>query len=413
MGLQKELRDYVESSPNIENLLPSGDITDQKLEENTPGTQSASLTVENVESKTLKTRQNNESNNEIKSFLDFFSQSYSLKGKQISISDKTVRKIEEKRIPGNKHDEDLANLLKSKVVEDKLLQVPPQILIAVMESKFDFQSRNRIIAYISQSVYQHPMLKAEEYKTALLIENPDLDQLFRKLNDSIIRFNDNQNKNENKSEHLSADALKQLRRNSIITFLLIFSVKQHWPSEKFITCFNEYYLATRHQIDVAKQLSNNAALAKPGRDDGLAIVAKVLLKRIHSLSQDLLEAVKKIERNYLRALNAEEEVRKSTEIIVERDLTISGLEIQIAELTLEIANRETAILNAATHHIDDYDAIRTRVLRMLSAQVDLLTDGLHALRKGNKDVAEEFMDRTISSLSREIENLRIGREAGD
>jgi len=257
------------------------------------------------------------------------------------------------------------------------------------------------------------MLKAEEYRTALLIEKPDLDQLFRKLNDSIIRFNNNQNKSENKSDHLSPDALKQLRRNSIITLLLIFSIKQQWPTEKFITCFNKYYLETRHQIDVAKQLSNNAALAKPGRDSGLAIVAKVLLKRINALSQDLLEAGRKIERNYLRALNAEDEVRKATEIIEGRDLSISGLEIQIAELTLEIANRETAILNAATHHIDDYDAIRTRVLRMLSAQVDLLTDGLHALRKGNKDVAEEFMDRTISSLSREIENLRISREAGD
>ena len=129
--------------------------------------------------------------------------------------------------------------------------------------------------------------------------------------------------------------------------------------------------------------------------------------------QDLHEAGRKIESIYLRALNAEDEVGKATETIGERDLSISGLEIQISQLTMEIAHRETAILNAATHHIDDYDAIRTRVLRMLGTQVDLLTDGLHALRKDNREVAEEFMERTISSLNRELENLRISREVGD
>jgi hypothetical protein len=91
----------VESSPNIENQIPGGDVVDQKLEEQTLATQSVLTTTDNVESETLKTRQINENNNEIESFLDFFRHSYSLKGKQISISDKTVKKIEEKRSNNN------------------------------------------------------------------------------------------------------------------------------------------------------------------------------------------------------------------------------------------------------------------------------------------------------------------------
>lgn len=403
----------MESNPNIESQNSDETGTDNKFVKDALVTQSTSSSADDVKSKTLKTLQIKESANEIASVLDFFRHCYSQKGKQITLSDKTQEKLEEKGSRGRKQDEDLTELLKINVLEDNLLQVPPQILIAIMGSKLSFQWKNRFASYVSQSLQYHPMLNTKEYKDVLLAADPDLDQLFRKLTASISRFNEQQNFVEDRPERLSPEALKQLRRNSVTIFLLILSIKQKWSTEKFITCFNKYYLDTRHQVDVAKELPNIASLAKQGSTTGTAIVAKVLLRQINSLNQDLLEAGRKIESNYLRALNAEDEVGKATETIGERDLTISGLEIQISQLTMEIAHRETAILNAATHHIDDYDAIRTRVLRMLGTQVDLLTDGLHALRKDNREVAEEFMERTISSLNRELENLRISREVGD
>lgn len=403
----------MESNPNIESQSPNAAATDNKLVEGGLVTQSTSPSVDSVESKTLKTLRIKESTNEITSVLDFFRHCYSQKGKQITLSDKTRKKLEDKGSPSRKNDEDLADLFKSNVLEDNLLQVPPQILIAIMGSKFGLQWKKKFVSYISQSLQYHPMLNTKEYRDALLAEDPDLDQLFRKLTASINRFSENPNLGDKSSDSLSPDALKQLRRNSVILFLLIFSLKQQWSTEKFITCFNKYYLATEHPINVAEELSNIASLANQGSTIGIAIVAKALLKQINSLSQDLLVAGRKIESNYLRALEAEDEVGRATETIAERDSFISGLETQISQLTMEIANRERAILNAATHHIDDYHAIRTSVLRMLGEQVDLLTVGLHALRKDNKEVAEEFMDRTISSLNRQIEKLRISREVED
>ena len=335
---------------------------------------------------------------EIKTPLDFFRHSYSLKGKQIVLSDKVRKGIEDRGNPGNKHDADLADLLMASVLEDSLLQVPPQILISIMGSNFAYEWKKRFVRYLSDSVHKHPMLNAEPYRTALLVEDPNLDDLFRRLSGSIQRFDDERN--------LNADALNQLRRNSITTFLLIFSIKQRWQTEKFITSFNQYYWNPHHQIDVKKQHLNIASLAKPGRDTSPAIVATVLLRRMNSLKNELAETENKLEISHLRAVSAEVEVEKGLEVIGRRDGTISQLEAQISQLELEIRKREQAIQNAETHHIDDNDAVRTRVLRMLGKQVDLLTDGLHALRKDNKEVAEEFMDRTISSLSREIENLR-------
>ncbi len=58
------------------------------------------------------------------------------------------------------------------------------------------------------------------------------------------------------------------------------------------------------------------------------------------------------------------------------------------------------------HHVDDVEGLRTSVIRNLSAQVDLLADGLHAIRNGKADIAEEFLDRALISLQKQREQLR-------
>jgi hypothetical protein len=56
--------------------------------------------------------------------------------------------------------------------------------------------------------------------------------------------------------------------------------------------------------------------------------------------------------------------------------------------------------------IADYEALRTSALRALIRQADLLDDGLHALRHGRTAVAEEFVERSLVAIRKEIEILR-------
>ncbi len=55
-----------------------------------------------------------------------------------------------------------------------------------------------------------------------------------------------------------------------------------------------------------------------------------------------------------------------------------------------------------SHTIDDLATDLGKLRRTVSQQVDLLTDGLDALRAGRYAVAEEFMERARDSLAKRL-----------
>jgi hypothetical protein len=63
-----------------------------------------------------------------------------------------------------------------------------------------------------------------------------------------------------------------------------------------------------------------------------------------------------------------------------------------------------------SHLVDDYEALRTQIIRKLSFQVDLLGDALYAIRSGEKAVAEEFVDRALRKIDGEVKRLRALEE---
>ena len=46
------------------------------------------------------------------------------------------------------------------------------------------------------------------------------------------------------------------------------------------------------------------------------------------------------------------------------------------------------------------------MIRRLTTQIELLSDGLHALRNGSPEVTDEYLDRALSAFRQEVESLR-------
>jgi hypothetical protein len=57
------------------------------------------------------------------------------------------------------------------------------------------------------------------------------------------------------------------------------------------------------------------------------------------------------------------------------------------------------------HIIADLSADRATAIRALKSSSELLTDGLHALRNGSPNVADEFMDRAITAITNALEAI--------
>ena len=385
-----------ESGSENENL--SDNETDNSLPENGADMIIISNIPQSVEPDESKMRRKKEVRLEIETIFDFFEHSYSLKGKAVQIEEPAKSNIEKQKTLNSKEELEISALLKIRVPDDEGLQVPPQILISLMESNLTHVLKTRISRYLSDALQFHPMLSAEIYRNTLASATPDFQELFKQLQSSIERF-----KNQRSFTPLE---LMRLRRNAITTFLLIFSLRQRWETEEFISKFNQYFWSSFDRVDLNASMSNIARLSKSDEDSGSAVVAKVMFNRIDSLNAMLLKANRQIEINHVRALNAEDEVEQRANVNADLQRKILLLAEDVSALTMEIAERDKTIENAATHHVDDYNTFRTRILRMLMKQVELLVDGLHALRNNNHEVADEFMDRTILSLNREIEKLK-------
>jgi uncharacterized protein YnzC (UPF0291/DUF896 family) len=62
---------------------------------------------------------------------------------------------------------------------------------------------------------------------------------------------------------------------------------------------------------------------------------------------------------------------------------------------------------AEAYRRDDLEKLRGSVVRTLSEQVQLLDDGLHALRAGRTEVADEYMERVRDSIDKTLKAVRL------
>ena len=95
----------------------------------------------------------------------------------------------------------------------------------------------------------------------------------------------------------------------------------------------------------------------------------------------------------------------SAELDAERQRA-AQLASELAALRKALTAERSSRVVDQSHHVDDFETLRTRVLRQLSAQADLLADSLHALRHGSTDIAEEFVDRSLTAITKEVTQLK-------
>ena len=106
---------------------------------------------------------------------------------------------------------------------------------------------------------------------------------------------------------------------------------------------------------------------------------------------------------------AERERETASSLLAEleqKNSLISGLEVRVAELEGQLEKEQRGRFADEVHAVDDYENLRTQIIRQLSGQVNLLHDGLHALRNGSMAVADEFIDRALSKIDGELKRLK-------
>jgi hypothetical protein len=99
-----------------------------------------------------------------------------------------------------------------------------------------------------------------------------------------------------------------------------------------------------------------------------------------------------------------------SERVQELQAQLNERDQRIADLQKDLAGERQAHDHSRIHLKDDYEQLRTRMLRRLKAEASLLTDGLQALRRDppKTHVMDDHAERALEGLKKEIRGLESG-----
>ncbi|MEU1186545.1 hypothetical protein [Streptomyces sp. NPDC005859] len=198
---------------------------------------------------------------------------------------------------------------------------------------------------------------------------------------------------------------ERLVRHAIACYGLLRALQRDWTLDQFIDA--SYDSLWRYEAPEAAGLERAASQVGASSDHKvLGIVGANYLARIARLERQVTH----LESEAAAARNRETRLRNELSTVEEREQSAlaraDAFSADVVRLQKElVAERDNRVVDKS-HMADDYETLRTRIIRRLGGEIDLLTDGLHALRNGAPDVAEEFLDRSLLALTREVKQLK-------
>ena len=401
--------DLTTAQPVVEGATPipgAGNGASQAHSDATPqaatGNGDASATQTSERGAASGSKQTDVKPGEITTVEGLLRYAYGQKGKRFSIPDAVFETIAARPQPDPFEPDPCRAVIDELVPHDPLMAVPTRILIVVDDADPPSHLRRRLVELIGLALARHRVMRAEIVQSAIDGPAEDFGEVFATIRRSIDRLTPEQ-VGIGGTELKSTDKAK-IVINTTLSLALLAAVRDRWSSDRFVQCLYEHLWTA----DIARSgLRRQRALIADSRTpDVLRIVAEVFDKQVHRARADATESRGEADRALARAFDADAEVGLRDRQLKEAATQIASLETTVAHLQSQISDEQRSRVVDRSLHVDDYETLRTRLYRTLSKQTDLLSDGLHALRNNSLGVTEEFLERAILSLDKEIEQLK-------
>ncbi|MFI8772652.1 hypothetical protein ACIGKQ_10880 [Gordonia sp. NPDC062954] len=283
---------------------------------------------------------------------------------------------------------------------DLLLNVPPKLLASLAALGAQPSVQKRLIQLITVALAQHPIFdgRQEILISASMPSDFSTSELVERVNDVApqdIGLTD--------EAAFTATMKDRLKSNAVTAYALLCVLQGKWRTAQFIEAMSSTVWTRPLQPSVQKAA---ALLASSKALDELSQLT-AHHSSIHRRAQHELD-FSTAESTELRRQSAESE-RKVSVLSAELEKSkeqLASSAMQIADLNNKLAEERSSRNVDYSHAVDDFEHLRTRVLRRLSSQVELLTDGLHAVRNNRIPVAEEFVERALDAIKSEVNTLK-------
>lgn len=320
------------------------------------------------------------------SLTDLWLLAYAKREKPLSVSKESLADLR----PRDGELEEIRGLIAESGHHDAANWAPLRLLLAVLDSDAPREVRQRAAELASFALSEHAGL-------ADLIESAATPVTAQKVL-AVAQHHA-------ETLELSADRARTAAENAARIYALLQALRGRWDSAAIARELADLiWVPSMLQSD--KTFAAAAALVGATDREALGVL-------VRALRADTFQAER-------RAKRAEDESRRLTEEAARLRMEIEQAESHLAELetSLEGQRARIADLDALvdelrrrgevdrSHLADDFETLRGEVLRRLANQVDLMTDGLHALRAGHTSIADEYVDRALRAISAEAARLK-------
>ncbi|MDP9183202.1 MAG: hypothetical protein M3P04_10560 [Actinomycetota bacterium] len=331
-----------------------------------------------------------------KSILALIEYAYAESGRKLTLARKDLRELV---VDGEEAQAEI-EAVRRLSAQDPLLAVPPSLLATLAELGAEVSVRRRLLELVLVAFADHRLFEGRMERLADAEMQPILTA--REVSEAARRVNFDAQAALALSE-LTEAGRERLRVNAVTAFELFRVLRDGWNSSQFVEDMCALVWDAPHQSSAYKTA---ALLATARNGDALGQLARHFEGRVRDLERELTHMVAFSASQQQRAVAAEgasESIR--TELDGERSRS-HDLQSRIDDLQGRLLNEQSSRVVDKSHHVDDYETLRTQVIRRLTAQSELLADGLHALRNGSSPVAEEFVDRALTAIKSEVARLK-------
>lgn len=331
-----------------------------------------------------------------KTILALMEYAYSEVGRKLNLSRKDLLDL-----PVRPEDEQAEiDTVRRLAAGDPLFAVPQSLLAALAELGPEPLVRRRvldlvIVAFASHRLFEGRIERLKEQQPLKMLTAEEV-----RLAANQITFSDLGLKEESEFSDVSR---ARLRANAITALELFRVLRDRWGSRQFIEDMAAYVWDSPMQPSAYKTA---ALLATAKNAEALSQISRHFEVLLRDSKKETGKASSQAREQELRAITAEASGRRLAADLEKARAHAAELAAKANELELRLSVEQSKRVVDKSHHVDDYEALRTQVIRRLSTQAELLGDGLHALRHGSTGVAEEFVDRALTAIGGEVTRLK-------
>lgn len=294
----------------------------------------------------------------------------------------------------------LRELVASLADSDQSLAVPVRLLICVESSSPSHRLTSRVLEYVAIALRRHDAMRRSEVRRILDRETDDVDSALVSIRETVRDL-----PLEPLSEGVSKETLRRkLQLNATTSLLLWFSMTNRIEVSLFLDLLDRHVWS--HELSATKVKSPRSLLSESKTPEVLGWLWREAGRRLREAQEVADVAERSAERARAREATLEGEM-------IQLRLELQRLEEELSiargateRLRLELADTVQQRSIDKTHHVDDYKVLRSRVLRSLDKQSELLGNALHALRHDRWNVADEYVERSIVAIDQERSRLR-------